>query len=122
MNYRHAFHAGNFADLLKHALLIEAVAALTRDSRPLSIIDTHAGAGLYDLSGDESVRTGEWMVTRLAGLGGIDDVVDAFVTHLQSHVHIHGRSFVWPPRLPRPPSGRTDRLRLSAEVRVARSR
>jgi len=59
MNYRHAFHAGNFADLLKHALLAELLAALTAEAAPLTVIDTHAGAGLYDLTGDMARRTGE---------------------------------------------------------------
>ena len=59
MNYRHAFHAGNFADLLKHALLAELMAMLVADARPLTVIDTHAGAGLYDLGGALAKKTGE---------------------------------------------------------------
>jgi len=59
MNYRHIFHAGNFADLLKHAVLTELLAAMTRGKAPLTIIDTHAGAGIYDLAGDLARRTGE---------------------------------------------------------------
>lgn len=59
MNYRHAFHAGNFADLVKHAALIAAMARLTAGRSPLTVIDTHAGRGLYDLSGEESRRSGE---------------------------------------------------------------
>ena len=58
MNYRHAFHAGNFADLVKHAALLRLMAELTRGS-PLTVIDTHAGRGLYDLAGDEAARSGE---------------------------------------------------------------
>lgn len=59
MNYRHAFHAGNFADLLKHAMLTELLAGLTSAATPLTVIDTHAGAGRYDLTADMSLRTGE---------------------------------------------------------------
>ena len=59
MNYRHAFHAGNFADLLKHALLLALLDALTTEPSPLSVLDTHAGAGAYDLSGEMARRTGE---------------------------------------------------------------
>ncbi|MEO8927715.1 MAG: 23S rRNA (adenine(2030)-N(6))-methyltransferase RlmJ [Caulobacteraceae bacterium] len=59
MNYRHAFHAGNFADLLKHAVLTHLLRALTAAPGPLTVIDTHAGAGLYDLAGDSARRTGE---------------------------------------------------------------
>lgn len=59
MNYRHSFHAGNSADVVKHALLIALVRALQRKSGALTLIDTHAGCGLYDLVGDEARRTGE---------------------------------------------------------------
>ena len=59
MNYRHAFHAGNFADVMKHAILLHLVGALTRDAAALTVIDTHAGAGIYDLRGGDAVRTGE---------------------------------------------------------------
>ena len=59
MNYRHAFHAGNFADLVKHAALLAVMARLTAGRSPLFILDTHAGRGLYDLRGEESQRSGE---------------------------------------------------------------
>lgn len=59
MNYRHAFHAGNNADVVKHALLIALVRALQLKDSALTLIDTHAGCGLYDLQGDEAGRTGE---------------------------------------------------------------
>ena len=60
MNYRHAFHAGNFADVLKHAVLARIVDYLKRKEGPFRVIDTHAGVGLYDLGSRESGRTGEW--------------------------------------------------------------
>ena len=59
MNYRHAFHAGNFADCTKHALLVWLLRALLRKPAPFAVLDTHAGAGRYDLSGPAE-RTGEW--------------------------------------------------------------
>jgi len=59
MNYRHAFHAGNFADLHKHAILLAMLSALQGKSDALSVIDTHAGAGGYDLSGEMARRSGE---------------------------------------------------------------
>jgi len=59
LNYRHAFHAGNFADLVKHAALLQLIARLTRDAGPLTVIDTHAGRGLYDLQGAEARKSGE---------------------------------------------------------------
>ena len=60
MNYRHAFHAGNFADCVKHALLVRLLGALRRKESPFRVLDTHAGAGAYGLSGPEAARTGEW--------------------------------------------------------------
>lgn len=59
MNYRHAFHAGNFADLVKHAALLRLLAELTAKGPPLTVIDTHAGRGLYDLAGPEARKSGE---------------------------------------------------------------
>lgn len=59
MNYRHSFHAGNSADVVKHSLLIALVRALQLKDSALTLIDTHAGCGLYDLGGDEARRTGE---------------------------------------------------------------
>ena len=59
MNYRHAFHAGNFADLVKHAALLQLLARLTAEPGALSVIDTHAGRGLYDLVGVEASKSGE---------------------------------------------------------------
>jgi 23S rRNA (adenine2030-N6)-methyltransferase len=59
LNYRHAFHAGNFADLVKHAALLRVLARLTAGAGRLSVIDTHAGRGLYDLAGVEAKKSGE---------------------------------------------------------------
>lgn len=60
MNYRHAFHAGNFADCFKHALLIWLIRALQRKPAPIMVLDTHAGIGRYDLTSGPATRTGEW--------------------------------------------------------------
>lgn len=59
MNYRHSFHAGNFADVIKHAVLARILAYLAQKDAPIRVIDTHAGAGFYNLTGDEARRTGE---------------------------------------------------------------
>jgi 23S rRNA (adenine2030-N6)-methyltransferase len=59
MNYRHAFHAGNFADCFKHALLVALVDCMTRKPAPFLVLDTHAGAGRYDLTSEPARRTGE---------------------------------------------------------------
>jgi 23S rRNA (adenine2030-N6)-methyltransferase len=60
MNYRHAFHAGNFADVFKHAILARILVHLREKPAPFRVIDLHAGAGLYDLTAEPSQRTGEW--------------------------------------------------------------
>ena len=60
MNYRHAFHAGNFADVHKHAVLAHILVHLRRKPAAFRVIDTHAGAGLYDLTAESATRTGEW--------------------------------------------------------------
>nr|WP_227672653.1 23S rRNA (adenine(2030)-N(6))-methyltransferase RlmJ [Komagataeibacter sp. FXV3] len=60
LNYRHSYHAGNFADVMKHVVLVALIDALRRKPAPFSVLDTHAGIGLYDLSGREAQSTGEW--------------------------------------------------------------
>ena len=60
MNYRHAFHAGNFADVVKHAVLVRILVHLCQKPASFRVIDTHAGAGRYDLAGEEAQRSGEW--------------------------------------------------------------
>jgi len=60
VNYRHAFHAGNFADVLKHAVLVRILVHLRIKPAAFRVIDTHAGAGLYDLGGPEASRSPEW--------------------------------------------------------------
>jgi 23S rRNA (adenine2030-N6)-methyltransferase len=60
MNYRHAYHAGNFADVVKHAVLALLIERLKAKETAFRVIDTHAGIGLYDLGGEEARRTGEW--------------------------------------------------------------
>jgi 23S rRNA (adenine2030-N6)-methyltransferase len=61
MNYRHAFHAGGFADVIKHIVLVRMLTYLQEKPGPFRVIDTHAGAGLYDLTSDEAQRGGEWL-------------------------------------------------------------
>jgi len=69
MHYRHRFHAGNFADVFKHTLLIGLIDALNRKDKPWCYVDTHAGAGEYDLADEGATRTGEWHdgIGRLVG-------------------------------------------------------
>jgi 23S rRNA (adenine2030-N6)-methyltransferase len=69
MNYRHAFHAGNFADVLKHVVLVLCLEHLKKKSAPFRVLDTHAGAGRYRLGVGDSARTSEWLggIGRLIG-------------------------------------------------------
>ena len=61
MNYHHAFHAGSFADVIKHIVLARIITYLQDKPGAFRVIDTHAGAGLYDLDSDEARRGGEWL-------------------------------------------------------------
>jgi 23S rRNA (adenine2030-N6)-methyltransferase len=65
VNYRHAYHAGNFADVLKHVVFVRVLVHLCSKETPFCVIETHAGAGSYDLRNDAPSRTGEWR----AGIG-----------------------------------------------------
>ena len=76
MNYSHAFHAGNFADVVKHVVLVRILLHLAKKPTPFRVIDTHAGAGLYDLAGDEASRTGEWR-EGVGRLGSVDPASEA---------------------------------------------
>ena len=60
MNYRHGYHAGNFADVMKHALQLICLNYLQQKDKPFFVLDTHAGIGMYDLWGEQSQKTGEW--------------------------------------------------------------
>lgn len=70
MNYRHIYHAGNFADVLKHAVLARLVRYLQNKDKAFRVLDTHAGIGLYDLTSEEAQKTGEWQT-------GIGKLVEA---------------------------------------------
>ena len=80
MNYRHAFHAGNFADVFKHAILTGLIESLKAKQTPFRYFDTHAGAGRYDLRGDEARKTREHEV-------GVQRLLDA--TRLPTPLHIY---------------------------------
>jgi 23S rRNA (adenine2030-N6)-methyltransferase len=61
MNYRHAFHAGNFVDCVKHAGFLWMLRAMQRKEKPILLLDTHAGIGRYDLASGPAAKTGEWL-------------------------------------------------------------
>jgi 23S rRNA (adenine2030-N6)-methyltransferase len=79
MNYRHAYHAGSFADVVKHAALARIFVHLAAKPQPFRVVDTHAGSGRYDLSGPEASRTGEWR-------GGIGRLAAATLPAAAAHL------------------------------------
>ena len=81
MHYRHSYHAGNFADVFKHVVLCGLLAALNRKDKPWCYLETHAGAGAYDLAGEGATRTGEWRdgIGRLSGAERAPALAQAFL-------------------------------------------
>ena len=98
MNYRHAFHAGNFADVFKHVLLTRLLDYLMRKDAAFRYIDTHGGTGLYDLAADAAQRTGEWRdgigrVDAAAITGPVRALLDPW---LESTGVVHGKPVLYP--------------------------
>src|SRR5277367_2827674 len=81
MNYRHAFHAGNFADVVKHVALVAILQHLQKKDTPFVVIDTHAGRGLYDLKSHESTRTRE-AEDGVAKLASVEDGPASLLAYL----------------------------------------
>ena len=81
MNYRHVYHAGNFADVLKHVVLIALIEALKTKQTPFAVLDTHAGAGRYSLASEEALKTGEFRdgVMRLLAAERLPTLVHAYL-------------------------------------------
>lgn len=77
MNYRHAYHAGNFADVVKHILLTRILSHFLQKDAPFRVVDTHAGTGRYDLAGEEASRGREWQ-------GGIGRLAEAFPPDIEN--------------------------------------
>ncbi|HYF08218.1 MAG TPA: 23S rRNA (adenine(2030)-N(6))-methyltransferase RlmJ [Acetobacteraceae bacterium] len=92
MNYRHAFHAGNHADCLKHALLLALLETFHRKPTPFRVLDTHAGRGRYDLAAEEARRTGEW----LRGAGRLQGVVDGPLAPFVAAIRAQGFPQAYP--------------------------
>ena len=77
MNYRHAYHAGNHADVLKHTVLTRVLVHLKKKAKPFRVIDAHAGPGVYDLDGIEAGKTCEWQ-------SGIGKMAEPFVASIEA--------------------------------------
>lgn len=118
MNYRHIYHAGNFADVLKHAVLARLIEYLKLKDKPFRVIDTHAGIGIYDLSSEEAQKTGEWHggVGKLLGKDLPKDVAPLLAPYLDAIKALNASSNVrlYPgsPKLARMLLRKQDRLSL----------
>ncbi|HEX3430886.1 MAG TPA: 23S rRNA (adenine(2030)-N(6))-methyltransferase RlmJ [Rhizomicrobium sp.] len=94
MNYRHVFHAGNFADVIKHISLISVLRHLRRKEKPFCVIDTHAGRGLYDIESSEAARsreagTGIARIRDLALQAGLPDSLSVYLDCVKSEGEGH---------------------------------
>jgi len=119
LNYRHAFHAGNFADLAKHVALLQLLQHMLADKAPLTVIDTHAGRGVYDLAGPEARKSGE-AEAGIARLMAADHAPAAFGPLLRAVERLNGGRE--PRRYPGSPSLIAEALRpvdryLACELR-----
>lgn len=87
MNYRHSYHAGNFADVLKHVVLVALLEALKSKQTPLAVLDTHAGAGEYSLASEEALKTGEFRdgVLRLMHAERLPTLLHAYLNLVRVH-------------------------------------
>jgi 23S rRNA (adenine2030-N6)-methyltransferase len=118
MNYRHAYHAGNFADVFKHAIVARMLTHLLAKETPFRYMDTHAGIGLYDLSRNEAIRTGE------ADLGirrflaaprtpALESLFEPFISALKAYNGMEGKHYPGSPVIASHLLRRNDRLSLA---------
>jgi len=86
LSYRHIYHAGNFADVFKHVVLVQLLRALARKDTPFCVLDTHAGVGRYDLSAEQAQKNREFAngVLRLTGCADRPAAVDDFLAQVRA--------------------------------------
>lgn len=113
LSYRHAFHAGNHADVLKHFILWLTLDYFNRKDKPYWYIDTHSGAGLYDLRSSEAQKVGEYQhgIARLQQATVLPDLLQSFLQHLQQIVP-HEHLYCGSPWLAQATLRESDKLRL----------
>ena len=119
MHYRHSYHAGNFADVFKHVILCGLIAAMNRKDKPWCALDTHAGAGFYDLSGEGAMRTGEWRdgIARLDGIANLPEPLATFM-RVVSAGNAPGKTLYYPgsPQFIAALARETDRMMFCEKV------
>ncbi|MDO7083546.1 23S rRNA (adenine(2030)-N(6))-methyltransferase RlmJ [Pseudocolwellia sp. AS88] len=86
LSYRHAFHAGNFADVLKHAVLTNVLEYMTRKDKGYTYIDSHSGAGMYQLTEEYAQKTGEYKqgIAKLINNDDIPEALEEYIALIQS--------------------------------------
>ncbi|MCE9680389.1 23S rRNA (adenine(2030)-N(6))-methyltransferase RlmJ [Shewanella sp. AS1] len=89
LSYRHGYHAGNYADLLKHSLLLQTLKLMHKKNKPLAYIDTHAGAGGYSLSDEFAQKTGEYL-EGVAKLWQRSDLPEPLADYINDVKHFNG--------------------------------
>ena len=96
MNYRHIFHAGNFADVVKHLALVRVLLHLRQKATPFAVIDTHAGRGAYDVEGEDAIRTGEAAagIGQLKGLTGGAEALSLYLSMAADRPDYHGSPLI----------------------------
>jgi 23S rRNA (adenine2030-N6)-methyltransferase len=92
MNYRHGYHAGNFADVVKHIALIAILTHLKKKDAPFAVVDSHGGRGAYDLSGEQAKKTGE----AANGIGRLRGLKGALPPSLAAYTEIVGQGTTYP--------------------------
>jgi 23S rRNA (adenine2030-N6)-methyltransferase len=103
MNYRHAYHAGNFADVVKHATVALILGHLKSKDKPFCVLDTHAGSGRYDLLAEAADKTGEWRngIGRLWGRPGLPPELAPYLAAIRRLNRAGAGSLRWYPGSPR---------------------
>jgi 23S rRNA (adenine2030-N6)-methyltransferase len=103
MNYRHGYHAGNFADVVKHATVALILGYLKSKDKPFCVLDTHAGAGRYDLTAEAAGKTGEWRsgIGHLWGQAGLPPELAPYLAAIRRLNRAGAGSLRWYPGSPR---------------------
>jgi len=92
MNYRHGYHAGNFADVVKHVALVAILTHLKKKDAPFAVIDTHGGRGAYDLAGEQARKTGE----AANGIGRLRDLSAPLPPALAAYLAVTAQGAAYP--------------------------
>ncbi|AFU97995.1 23S rRNA (adenine(2030)-N(6))-methyltransferase RlmJ [Simiduia agarivorans] len=114
LSYRHAFHAGNYADVIKHATLVALIDYLALKDKPFVYYETHAGAGNYDLASAEATKTGEYQqgFASLARASGLPDCLQRYVSLIDTCQQSNPGHYPGSPRIASLLARQQDQLRL----------